>query len=385
MNNSRKIKIIFSICNLGAGGAERVILNLLRNIDRNRFEPILYLLNRSGSLLSKAPADVAVYSMDEIKIPKLYGIRFIFFFSRLVKHLRQLRPDILFSFMWYPNAIAIITGRLYGSRVRTIVSERTSTSVYSSRLNNFLRDWIIRWLYPRADFIVSPSYGIAEDLTSDGVQGEKIKVIHNPVDIITIQEAAKEGVENSWFNGSSKIILAVGRLGSEKGFDYLIHTISILKKDNTDCKLVIVGEGDGRKYLEGVISEMQVIDRVQLIGFQENPYKYLARSTIFVLSSLYEGFPNVLLEAMALGVPSVATRCPTGPEEIITDGVDGILVPPADEKAIADAIRRLLGDEDLRKRLGEAGRKRAEDFRVDKIVKEYEDVIEKVCAESAAE
>jgi glycosyltransferase involved in cell wall biosynthesis len=381
MNCNNKIRIIFFICDLGGGGAERVVLNILRTIDRNRFEPILYLFTRGGSLLPMVPPDIEIYSFDEFKIPKLYGIRFIIFFKKFVNHMRKLNPNIMLSFMWYPNAIAIIAGKLYGRGVRTIASERTSTSAYSSRLDDFLRSSVIKYLYPRADLIVSPSLGIANALTSKGVCNKNIKVIHNPVDISLIQDQAKEYVANPWFNGNSNTLLGVGRLGNEKGFDYLLKAISILKKDHIDCKLVLVGEGKERLSLEKLIAELGVQDVVQLVGFQENPYKYLARATVFVLSSLYEGFPNVLLEAMALGIPSVASRCPTGPEEIITDGVDGLLVPPADAEALAKAIRRLLLDESLRKRLGEAGRKRAEDFAAEKIVKQYEDVIEQTCAQ----
>ena len=157
----------------------------------------------------------------------------------------------------------------------------------------------------------------------------------------------------------------------------------MLAGEGIQCKLIILGEGKEKENLLKLVEKLGLNDRVSFEGFQENPYKYLARSTVFVLSSLYEGFPNVLLEAMALGIPSVATRCPTGPDEIITEGVDGVLIPPADEKAIADAIKKLLLDEDLRKRLSEAGKRRIQDFAVEKIVKQYEDAIESVCAESA--
>lgn len=378
-----KIRVVCFIFNLEAGGAERVLLNIIRNIDRRRFTPVLYLLSKKGSLLPLVPEDTEIISLDDVHVPEIVGLWFYFFFKRIREQLQGIRPHIILSFMWYPNAIAIIVKWLMRGNVKVIVSERTSTSIYSSKKDNSLRDFIIKFLYPRADMIISPSVGIAKDIISKSVSTHKVKVIHNPADIVMIQEKALEHLDHPWYHGRKNVITAVGRLGSEKGFYYLIKAAAILNNSAVDFKLVIVGEGRERKNLENFIHELQLDDKVELVGFQQNPYKFLSHSTIFVLSSLYEGFPNVLLEALALGIPSVATRCPTGPEEIITDGVNGILVPTADEHALAGAIKKILDDEDLRRRLGEEGRKRAEDFRVEKIVKQYQEAIESICAESA--
>ncbi len=379
-----KIKIVFFISDLGGGGAERVLLNILRNIDRSHFIPILFLFKRYGILLSSLPQDIEVYSLKELKGKFWYGFQWLNLLIQFAKHLRKIRPHVVFSLMWYPNAIAILAKILNGLNFKVIVSERTSTFIYESRFVNYLRSLVIHFLYPKADIIISPSKGIAEDLIlSYGISKEKIRTAHNPVDLNTIHERAKESLNHPWYKNGEDIIIAVGRLGKEKGFDYLIKAISFLSKNGIDFKLIIIGEGNERKSLQSLAGELNLENRIDFAGFQENPYKYLSRSKIFVLSSIYEGFPNVLLEALSLGVPSIATRCPTGPEEIITDGVDGILVPPANEKALAEAIKRVLLDEALRKRLSESGRKRAEEFRVEKIVKQFEDVIEAVCAESA--
>jgi glycosyltransferase involved in cell wall biosynthesis len=211
----------------------------------------------------------------------------------------------------------------------------------------------------------------------------KIAVINNPIDIQKVNKLSNENINHSWNEENFPVIIAIGRLTSQKGFSYLIKAFSIVVSDGIPCRLLILGEGVDKEKLKKLAMELRVDDKVSLLGFQKNPYKYLCRSTLFVLSSLYEGFPNVLLEALALGVPSIATRCPTGPEEIITHEVDGILTPPADEMALANAIKRGLLDQGLRKRLGEAGKKRAENFRVKKIVRLYEEVIEGVCAASA--
>jgi len=378
-----KIRVVCFIFNLEAGGAERVLLNIIRNIDRRRFTPVLYLFSKKGTLLPLVPRDTEIISLDDVHVPEIFGLWFFFLFKRIRAQLRGIRPDILLSFMWYPNAIAIITKKLMRGNVKVIVSERTSTSIYSSKRDNNWRNFIIRFLYPRANLIVSPSRKIAQNIISQSVPRSKVRVIHNPVDISAISKHAKEEIEHQWYRKKESIVIAVGRLGNEKGFDYLIKAIALLAGEGIQCKLIILGDGKEKENLLRLVEKLGLIDRISFEGFQENPYKYLARSTVFVLSSLYEGFPNVLLEAMALGIPSVATRCPTGPDEIITEGVDGILVPPADEKAIADAIKKLLLDEDLRKRLSEAGKRRIQDFAVEKIVKQYEDAIESVCAASA--
>jgi len=378
-----KKRILFFIYDLGGGGAERVLVNIIRNIDRSRFIPVLYLFSKKGTLLPLVPGDTEIISLDDVHVPEIFGLWFFFLFKRIRAQLKGVRPDILLSFMWYPNAIAIIVQKLMRGNVKVIVSERTSTSMYSSKRDNNWRNFIIRFLYPRANLIISPSRKIAQDIILQTVPESKVRVIHNPVDISAISEYAKEETDHRWYRKKESIVIAIGRLGNEKGFDYLIKAIALLAGEGIQCKLVILGEGKEKENLLKLVEKLGLNDRVSFEGFQENPYKYLARSTVFVLSSLYEGFPNVLLEAMALGIPSVATRCPTGPDEIITEGVDGVLIPPADEKAIADSIKKLLLDEDLRKRLSEAGKRRIQDFAVEKIVKQYEDAIESVCAESA--
>lgn len=145
-------------------------------------------------------------------------------------------------------------------------------------------------------------------------------------------------------------------------------------------RLMVLGEGELKETLIDEVGRLELKDKIAFLGFQDNPFKYISRARVFVLSSSYEGFGNVLIEAMALGIPVVSTRCPSGPEEIIQDGINGILVPPDDEQALAESIRTLLVREDLRSRIAKAGRERAEDFRARKIACEYEDVFREVGA-----
>ena len=379
-------KVCFVIPNLGGGGAQRVLLNILRHIDHSKFDPHLILFEKKrfekkGDLLFDLPSDINVRVLRSKKYRRFLKW---FYFLKLVKLLKAEGPDAVVSFMWKLNAAVLLSKKMSRTKAKIIISERGSTAIYNGRFVNFQRSLAIRFFYPKAEKIIFPSRDMADKIVkSYGIEKQKMNIIHNPVDIAMITERAQERIEDPVYQAKNNIIISIGRLGKEKGFAYLIRAISLLSKNDIDCKLVILGEGAEENNLYNLSKELNIEDRVRFLGFRSNPYKYLARSKIFVLSSLYEGFPNVLLEAMALGVPSIATRCPTGPEEIITDEVNGLLIPQADEKALANAIKKLLLDKDLRERLSEAARKRAEDFRVEKIIMQYEDVIDNVCAASA--
>jgi glycosyltransferase involved in cell wall biosynthesis len=375
-------KVYFVIPALTGGGTERVILHLLRHINRKKIEPHLILYSRKGELLSDLPSDIRVVNLKDKKTG--YGLQWLVFI-KFTKIIRKERPDIIVSFMWYTNLITLLTKVLGRVNPYVIVSERyaLSPSLEGAGLE-FIRRIAIRFFYPKASKIVVNAQEMRLQLMDMyHIASNRISLIYNPIDIHRIIHLGKEQVHHAWFDEKIPIIIAIGRLVRQKGFSFLIKAIHLIISKGQSCRLVILGKGGEKEELKSLAIKLGIDDKVEFLGFQQNPYKYLTRSTAFVLSSLYEGFPNVLLEALALGVPSVATSCPTGPDEIITEGENGLLVQPSDEKALADAIKRLLDDAELRRRLGEAGKIRAEDFRVKKIVKQYEEVIDKVCAEFA--
>lgn len=384
-------KVLFIISSLGGGGAEKVILNILLHIDRDKIKPELLLYEREGEYLADLPSDVPIKALkkkerDDGKIKwRIFGITWFILINRMTKFLKSEKPDVIVSFMWYTNFVTLLSKRLSRIRCRVIVSERYGLSAsHEGWIIEFLRRLVIRFFYPKAHIIVVNAKEMDIQLRNMfNIPQEKIAVIYNPVDLKKINQMGMEDTNHYWYAEKIPVITAIGRLTLQKGFICLLKSVHILISENIPCRLIILGEGPEKKRLKKLALELGIDNKVSFLGFQQNPYKYLKRSTIFVLSSIYEGFPNVLLESMALGIPSIATRCPTGPEEIITDGVNGILVPPSDERALADAIKKLLLDKDLRKRLSEAARKRAEDFRVEKIIKQYEDVIENLCAGSA--
>ncbi len=366
-------KVVFVIPTLSEGGAQRVMIQILHCIDRSRFELHLALFQKVGVFLNDVPPDVTLHPL----VPgKYYFIfRWLLYF-KYKKYVSRLNPDVVMSFMWYPNFIVLLEKCFGQHKHRVIVSERTTLAfTYEGRIVQWIRKQIIRYLYPKAEMVLALTHQMQQELLiASLMQSDKVRVIHNPIDIQALKKLSEESVKFGELDSSLPFIISVGRLTIEKGYHYLINAFSQVVGLHPSY-LIILGEGPERSDLERLIRQLGLQGKVYIPGFEKNPYKYLARSTLFVLSSIYEGFPNVLIEAMALSLPCIATRCPTGPEEIITDGENGLLVLPTDEKALAGAIMRLLNDPALRKQIGEAGRMRAEDFRVKKIVKEYEDLI----------
>ncbi len=405
-----KHKLLFVLPSLGGGGAERASVDLLHGIDRQRFQITLALFTRSGSFLQELPNDVPLY---DLRGRQSYDLRLVW---RLAGVLRRENPDVVFSVLRYTNLITLLAYRLAGIQARVVVNEQNPPSAEFALFGaGRVKAWFLRQLYPWADRVTAISTGIARELVSIyGLPQDKVQVIPNPVDLVRVRTLAAAKLEHPWFPAPPRtrdgvpvkagrtasagrgsrpergwstdqsgppVLVAAGRLHPQKGFAYLIRAFSIVRQV-LPCKLVILGEGPLRTELEDLIASLGLADDIALPGFQENPYNYVSNSAMFVLSSLFEGFGNVLVDALALGVPVISTRCPVGPEDIITDGVTGVFVPPADEKALAQAILRVLRDSELRRRLSANGPLRAADFAIERIVSQYEALFECLVATS---
>jgi glycosyltransferase involved in cell wall biosynthesis len=204
-------------------------------------------------------------------------------------------------------------------------------------------------------------------------------MIYNPIVDDMLFDMSEKAVEHPWFARERKkpTILAVGRLTRQKGFSYLIEAFRQVR-NTVPARLVVIGEGQEHQRLLNLTEALEIKSDVVFLGFQTNPYRFMSRADLFVLSSLWEGLPTVLVEAMACRTPVVSTRCPSGPTEIITDKVHGLLVPPADPTALAEAIVKMLKNPEMARKMALAGRQRAEDFRVDRSVQQYEKLFESV-------
>jgi glycosyltransferase involved in cell wall biosynthesis len=201
------------------------------------------------------------------------------------------------------------------------------------------------WFYPWADGIVAVSKAIADDLgCSTSIPRSKICVIYNPVVTPDLTSKSQEPVQQAWFeHGEPPVIVAVGRLTTQKAFDVLIRAFALLRQKRS-ARLLILGEGELRPYLEALVKELRLDQEVQLPGFVQNPYPYMCRASLFVQSSRWEGLPTVIIEALYLGAPILATDCPGGTREILADGRYGRLVPVDAPIDLAEAMECALDE-----------------------------------------
>lgn len=347
---------------LATGGADRVTLTLLRHFDRQLFEPTLALMRAEGALLAEVPPDVEVVDLGAANL------------WVAAKPLRQLiaqrRPDVLFSTSSGTN---ITAARARGKRggPRLVLSERSGLVRDRPPLKQWALTTAKRRLYPRADCITAVSRGVAGDLESRlGLDPERIVVVHNPVVTPELERRAAQSVSEPWFDEETPVLIAAGRLESVKGFDLLIEAVRQVREHH-DCRLILLGEGPLRDALQRQIESAGLAPHVKMPGFVDNPYAYMSRSQMFVLSSHFEGLPAVLIQAMACGIPVVTTDCPFGPAEVVTDGQDGLMVPTGDTAALAQGIGELLANPDRRHKLAEAGITSSRRFTLDNSLPRY--------------
>ncbi|TCT21910.1 glycosyltransferase involved in cell wall biosynthesis [Thiobaca trueperi] len=322
----------------GAGGVERMLINLLHGfVDLG--QPVdLVMVRAESPHLARLPPEV-----NPIHLNVTHTLAAI---PALARYLRQRRPAALLAAKDRAGRTAVLARALAGTDTRLVLRLGTNLSTAMADrtpVERWLRYAPIRLLYPRIDRIVAVSNGVAEDTARIArLPRERIQVIRNPVITpdLTIQAAAP--CPHPWLMPDQPpVIMGVGRLQRQKDFPTLIRAFAQVRATR-DCRLLILGEGGARAGLESLIAELGLTDSVELPGFQDNPYAWLARARLFVLSSAWEGSPNVLTEAMALGVPVVATDCPSGPAEILDGGRIAPLVPLGDVSALADAMQGML-------------------------------------------
>jgi glycosyltransferase involved in cell wall biosynthesis len=366
-------RILFVIASLEGGGAERVMIRILQRLNRRKFQPSILLIERKGVFLNDVPEDVPIFDCGR------YGrggrIAWMIHFVRIV---RRQNPDVIVSFLTFTNVVSLLARLLAGVSCRLIVSERsTIKGSQEGVVTEAGRRLAVAFLYRFADCIVPNSEALRGQLVGIFRLAErKVVVVRNPVDLEVIEARAREPLDILEAMGDKgSLVVGMGRFTPEKGFDLLIRAVAFLPDP---VKLMLLGEGREKEALRRLAAGLGISDRVEFLGFQENPYPILRKATVFVLPSRYEGFPNALLEAMAVGTPCVATRCATGPEEIITDGVDGLLVSVEDPRGLAEAIEQFLSDPLLRARAGIAGRERVKDFDAPGILRQWEGLLEGV-------
>jgi glycosyltransferase involved in cell wall biosynthesis len=326
-------KLTVFLTSLDGGGAERSMVNLMNGLVRQGIPVDLILVKREGPFVPLVDPQVNIIDFG--------GKRLFASISDLVSYLKQEQPQALLSSLEDTNVVAIAAKHLAHVTTKVVVNVQNTVSQefrYGSSLKKRLAPLMVRLFYPWSNAIVPVSQGVADDLIKLGLSPQLIQVIHNPVVTPEIAQKVNEPVTHPWFAPNQPpVIVGVGRLDKQKDFPTLIRALAKVRQQ-IPARLMILGEGSDRSSLEALVQQLDLTEAVALPGFVDNPYAYMAKAKVFVLSSLYEGLPTVLIEAMAGGTPVVATNCPSGPWEILAGGEYGKLVKIGDIEGIAQAI-----------------------------------------------
>jgi glycosyltransferase involved in cell wall biosynthesis len=331
-------RVAFFLGSFGGGGIERITAHLAHNFVKLGVQIDLILNRADPTHLWQMPIETRII---DLKAANLY-----LSLPGLVHYLRQDRPIALLAADHYLNEIALLAKRLARVPLRLVVAEHnqlSQTARNATKLKGRLTPLFARYLYPWADGIVAVSDGVAKDLAATALLPmDRIETIYNPVINDRMLANAKEPVEHDWFNASEiPVILGVGKLEQQKDFPNLIRAFAKVRQTRP-ARLVILGWGPDKSELEILIQTLGLDADVALLGYVENPYAYMTKSSVFVLSSAWEGLPTVLIEAMALGIPVVSTDCESGPAEILAGGKYGYLTPVGDSEALAEGILQVL-------------------------------------------
>lgn len=324
--------------NLNGGGAEKMAVLAANAFADMGVQVQLVLMQNRGVYFDLVSRRV------EIVLLESFGyLRAVLPFMR---YLRRERPDGVLAYMPPSNCVATLANRLTGRRARVVVTEHNTyrmDRVAPHPLKNALIKYsMAHYIYPLADAISCVSQGASRDLEEyAGYRPGRVVTVYNPVVSPDLPQLAQQPAAHPWLDGSHEVVIAVGRLSRQKNLPLLLHAFAKLRTVRAS-RLLLLGEGEQRAELEQLVSSLGLEDAVELPGFIPNPYACMKHAQLFVLSSDWEGLPSVLIEALALGVPVVATDCPSGPREILKGGAYGTLVAPGDVDALAAAMEQAL-------------------------------------------
>lgn len=333
------IKLAIFVPSMEGGGAERVMMALANGISARGYQMDLVLASAQGPYLKSISPKVRIVDLQSQRVSQSL--------PRLRRYLRTEKPAAMLSAMNHANVIAVLARFTSGVKTRLIVSERTTISIEAAQPHGFTAQTVYRlvpWAYRKADGIVAVSNDVARDLEQfANLENGRVQTIYNPFNLASIGHRAAQPVPHSWLNTNERpVVLAVGRLTAQKDFPTLIKAFSLIYQKH-NARLLILGDGELRQTLTDIALSCGLNDdNFQMPGFTDNPFAYLSRSALFVLSSAWEGLPGVLIEALSCSTPVVSTDCPSGPREILENGRWGKLVPVGDVQALANAMSETL-------------------------------------------
>ena len=331
---STAMRVLFVIPSMDAGGSERVMLNLLRHIDRSRFEPHLALLNARGPHLQSLPQDITIHELG-VSMARFAVLPF-------AKLCWKIRPPAVLSMLSHMNSAVIAARPLLPKPIRLLTREGTRTASRHVTRSRW-RFWSYKQIYRRADVVICQSDSMKEEMQREfGLASEKLARIYNPVDIELVWQLAR-AAQNP-FPTAGPNLVAVGRLSEEKGLDLLLRALPIIRADIPTVHLTIVGNGPLGSALKSHARQLGLEPFVRFVGFQTNPYPFLSHAQVLVLPSRYEGLPNAVLEALALGTFAVATNCTGALREVAQTTSRLRIVHEFTPECLAETVRQSLAE-----------------------------------------
>jgi len=331
------MRVALFLPSLAGGGAERVFALLAEGLAARDIETEMVLASAEGPHVATV--------REVVPVVDLHASSTRASLLPLARYLRRRRPDVLVVGLAHASIIAVWARWLARAGTVVVITHHLGLSTEKASFKARMWSMLRAWFYPRADAIVAVSRDMAVDLAqSIGVPGDRVEVILNPVISPGLKALGDVPLDHPWFAaGAPPVVVGIGRLQPQKDFPTLIRAIALVRTQRP-VRLLVLGEGRDRPELEALVRELGLTDDVELPGFVENPYAYLARAAVFALSSVYEGLPTVLIEALALGTPVVSTDCPNGPREILDDGRLGRLVPIGQPAVLSAAIATTLAE-----------------------------------------
>lgn len=368
------MKILVLINALAGGGAERVVQTLTSDWAARGHDVTVATLENEKTIELESGVEHVTLPLDGLSVGVLKLPMLIVQAVALIRAVDRQNPHLVVSFLPRANLVNVLSAQMGPSRP-VVISERTvSEALYSNGgLRGAIMLWAIRRLYPLADKAVCLSDAVSASLVRLGLSDQKVETIYNPQDLRLIRRQAQEG---SPLQPGGRFIVTVGRLVEQKDYPTMLRAFGRLSGD-VDVDLVIIGEGAQRKRLEEMAADLGIPNRVHFTGWIDNPFPIVAQAELFVSSSAIEGFGNVIVEAMALGLPVVCTDAVGGPSEILEDGEHGFLVPVGDDEALAARVADLLGDQRMRQQYVNRSLERAQDFDVEVISPRFLEAMER--------
>jgi glycosyltransferase involved in cell wall biosynthesis len=377
MRDGRR-RICFVLPSLNGGGAERAAVQILNGLDPVRWDRSMYLFAREGPYLAEVDPAIPIHDAGT---PSRSGR-----WCALRRHVVEHRPDLVMAFLSYFSVLSAV--RAANTRAMVVFNQQTPMSAFLTDADyQWRRTWhkaafsaVTRFGYGAADLIIATSSGVADDLTrAFGVDPARMRVLANPVDLDRVRQSILEPVDESLLPvGDAPLIVAAGRLAAAKNYPLMIEAFAILRQ-KMPARLCILGQGELEGEVRELIAARGLNASVSLAGFQANPWKYIAKADLFLLTSSYEGFGNVLIEAMACGVPVVATAS-AGTRDIVSHDVDGVLIESHTAAAVAAGLRRVLENRAEREAMSRQAAMSAERFSAPRVIALYDQVLQAVTA-----